>query len=253
MTRQCQKETWGKMGREYGKKLLDIIYPRHCPLCNQVLTFGNEIVCKDCMKRQKQVIPPCCMKCGKAIEDVTQEYCDDCCRISKSYKQGFPVFLYEGAIKNALYDFKYKNQREYGAFFAMCIMERYGKQWEKFQIEGLIPVPVHKSKKRQRGYNQAEVLADYLAKELCVPVYPNYLERIVNTNPQKELNDKIRMKNLKNAFKIGQNTIKLKKVLLVDDIYTTGATIEACTKVLLEAGVEEVYYTSVAIGEGYTG
>ena len=127
MTQQFQSKTWGELGKEYGKKLLDIIYPKHCPFCNQVLNFGETKVCKSCLARQKQVTEPCCMKCGKTIEDETKEYCEDCTRIAKSYNQGFPVFLYEGGIKNALYDFKYKNQREYGAFFAMCIMKKYGR------------------------------------------------------------------------------------------------------------------------------
>ena len=96
------------------------------------------------------------------------------------------------------------------------------------------------------------MLAQRLGKDLHIATYPRYLQRVVDTNPQKELNDKERMKNLKSAFKIGENKIKLKRVLLVDDIYTSGATIEACTKALLENGTETVYYTSVAIGRGFS-
>lgn len=105
--------------------------------------------------------------------------------------------------------------------------------------------------KRARGYNQAELLARELAVRLQAPVYPHYLIRRENTSPQKDLNQAARMKNLKNAFKIGRNKIKLRRILLVDDIYTSGATIEACTRTLLLSGAEEVYYTSVAIGQGY--
>lgn len=231
--------------------LLDMLYPRHCPLCDAVISFGANQVCKGCIGKQKRIEPPYCMKCGKTIEDGTEEYCRDCQGIMKSYQCGFPAFAYTGAIKNALYDFKYKNQRNFGDFFADCILEQYGEQIRALQLDGLVPVPVHRDKMRERGYNQAEVLANSLGRRLDLPVYSSYILRIVKTNPQKELNDKTRMKNLKNAFKIGQNAIKLKKVLLVDDIYTSGATIEACTRVLLEAGVEEVYYTSVAIGKGY--
>ncbi len=252
MPKRIDREEIVEFGLQYSTVLLDLLYPRHCPLCNTILNFGNVSVCNGCMKQQKRIKPPYCMKCGKTIGDSTLEYCQDCSKITKSYNRGFPVFSYTGGIKNALYDFKYKNQREYGAFFAECIMEQYGASLERLGLDGLIPIPVHKSKKKVRGYNQAEVLAKQLGKRLQIPVYPQYLVRAVNTNPQKELNDKTRMKNLKNAFKIGENTIKLKKILLVDDIYTTGATIESCTRVLLQAGVEEVYYTSVAIGKGYS-
>ena len=237
----------------YSGILLDLLYPRHCPLCDEVLEFDGMQVCEPCIEKQVYVNPPYCMKCGKTIEDVTEEYCGDCKALPKSFDRGFPVFAYSGAIKDALYAFKYKNQRSYGDFFADCIVRQYGRELGRLQLDGLVPVPVHRKKRRDRGYNQAEVLAQSLAKRLELPVYPTYILRIVNTSPQKELNDKIRMKNLNNAFKIGENTIKLKKVLLVDDIYTSGATIEACTKVLLEAGVEKIYYTSVAIGKGYSG
>ena len=192
------------------------------------------------------------MKCGKTIENEEQEYCKDCETIPKSYSRGYPVFFYEGGVKNALYAFKYKNQRGYASFFAEAMISSYYEKFCKLKLDGIVPVPVHHNKKRARGYNQAEVLAKELSKQIKVPMYPHYLERCVDTNPQKELTDKERMKNLKNAFKIGKNGIKLEKVLVVDDIYTSGATIEACTRVLQEAGATEVYYTSVAIGKGYS-
>lgn len=248
----CEDRVCDKKGL-HGGVILDLLYPRHCPLCNAVLEFEGMQVCEPCIRKQVCIKPPYCMKCGKTIEDATEEYCGDCREVPKTFERGFPVFAYSGAIKDALYAFKYKNQRSYGDFFADCIYGQYGEEFRKLQFDGLVPVPVHRKKRKARGYNQAEVLARSLAKHLELPVYPSYILRIVNTNPQKELNDKIRMKNLNNAFKIGENTIKLKKVLLVDDIYTSGATIEACTKVLLDAGVEKVYYTSVAIGKGYSG
>lgn len=232
--------------------LLDLVYPRCCPLCGTVLKFREKKVCESCIRQQKRVEPPYCFRCGKTIEDRTEEYCSDCSSVRKSYQRGFPAFVYEGAIKNALYEFKYDNQRSYGEFFGECILDQYEKEFEALQFDGIIPVPIHKEKRRKRGYNQAEILADVLGERLKIPVYSSYIVRVINTNPQKELKAKTRMKNLKNAFKIGQNKVQLKRVLLVDDIYTSGATIEACTQVLIDADVEEVYYTSVAIGNGYS-
>lgn len=253
MSTEFQKEEIRKKRSRHGKIMLDLLYPRRCPLCDCTLEFEEIQACATCLSRQMRILPPYCMKCGKTVEDVTQEYCSDCQSIMKSFQRGYPVFVYTGGIKDALYGFKYKNQRCFAEFFCDCIIEQYGEELKKLQLDGLVPVPVHRDKKRLRGYNQAEVLANGLATRLQLPMYPSYLTRIVNTSPQKELNDKTRMKNLKNAFKIGENKIKLNKVLLVDDIYTSGATIEACTRVLLDAGVEKVYYTSVAIGKGYSG
>ncbi len=232
---------------------MDLLYPKKCPLCDKTLMFLEGEVCDVCEKNQPKVVAPFCMKCGKTVEDAEQEYCADCVAIPKSFEKGYPAFDYRDGIKDAIYAFKYKNQRYYAKYFSKSILQLYKKELQELNLDGIVPVPVHKHKKRQRGYNQAEVLADYLAKELHLPVYPTYLLRVENTNPQKELNDKVRIKNLKNAFKIGENEIELKKVLLVDDIYTSGATIEACTRILLEAGVQKVYYTSVAIGKGYSG
>ncbi|MGN0497401.1 MAG: ComF family protein [Lachnospiraceae bacterium] len=231
--------------------ILDIIYPRRCPLCGELLGYGNGQVCRDCLLKLKMVEAPRCFRCGKTIDSEELEYCQDCFRIPKSYVRGYPVFNYTGNIKKALYDFKYKNQRVYSRFFCDCIYYRYKDDLKALALDGIVPVPIHKKKKKSRGYNQAELIASHLGEKLMIPVFPNYLIRVVNTNPQKELSDKERLKNLKNAFKIGTNKIKLNKVLLVDDIYTSGATIEACTRVLLESGVKEVYYTSIAIGQGF--
>ena len=233
--------------------LLNLLYPQRCPLCHRIRPYGEMAACRDCVGKLKPVAAPGCMKCGKTIENELEEYCRDCRTIPKSFKRGFPAFLYEGAIKSSLYEFKYKNQRNYAEFYADSILGIYGREIKKAGVDGIIPVPVHPRKRKKRGYNQAELLAKDLGKRLGIRVYSHYLERCENTSPQKELNDKERLKNLKNAFKIRQNEIKLEKVLLVDDIYTSGATIEACTRVLLPAGTHTVYYTSVAIGRGYSG
>ena len=185
------------------------------------------------------------------LEREEEEFCCDCIKIPKSFERNYPVFNYEGEIKDSLYAFKYKNQRGYASFYAGSIANRYGRQIIEKGIGGLVPVPVHKKKKRIRGYNQAELLADSLGKLLNITVYPDYLLRTEATDPQKELDDKQRMKNLKNAFIIGQNDVKLDKVLLVDDIYTSGATMDACSRILYASGVQHVYCTCVAIGRGY--
>lgn len=242
----------GKMHCMIGENVVNLIYPKRCPLCGSVRPYGDQWVCGKCMKNVKWIRDPVCMCCGKSLEGDEQEYCRDCQGIPKHFAKGFPVFRYEGAIKESLYDFKYGNQREYAKFYADCIVSKYGRELKRLVLNGIVPVPVHKKKRRMRGYNQAELIANELEMLLGIPVYPDYLVRVIETNPQKELNDKERMKNTKRAFKIGENDVKLEKVLLVDDIYTSGATIEACTNELLQTGVKEVYYTSVAIGRGYS-
>lgn len=233
--------------------ILDLLYPRRCPFCGEIRPYGSYSACGNCLDRLKKVEPPHCLRCGKTVYDGGQEYCQDCREVPKNYERGYPVFVYQEPVKKALYDFKYHNQREYAAFFASCMYHCYREVWEGLGLSGIVPVPVHKKKLRQRGYNQAALLARELSRHINVPCYEYYLERVVDTNPQKELNEKERVKNLKKAFKIGRNRIKLKRVLLVDDIYTSGATIASCAEVLKSAQTEKVWFASVAIGQGYSG
>lgn len=232
--------------------LLDLIYPRRCPVCGDIVRHAKQsgYICPACRHRLQYVESPQCLRCGKHIEDAEQEYCADCERLPKHYIQGFPVFAYEGAVKDSLLAFKYRNKREYAAFYAEEIWRRYHRQLERLGADALIPVPVHRRRYRRRGYNQATLIARELSKRLQLPCYEQELVRTVHTHAQKTLNDRQRYQNLKNAFKRRRNGVELKKVILVDDIYTTGATIEACTQVLSATGVEEVYYVSVSIGEG---
>lgn len=191
------------------------------------------------------------MRCGKPVETEEQEYCYDCLMEEKHFVRGYPLFLYQAPVQQGITAMKYHNRREYAEFYVQELLKKYGNEWERLSFSGILPVPVHKHKRRIRGYNQAELLAGPIAEQLHIPMYSNLLIRTMDTQPQKELDDKERKKNLKRAFQVRQNEVKLNKVLLVDDIYTSGATIEACTLALLDSGVKEVYYTSVCIGRGY--
>ena len=117
-------------------------------------------------------------------------------------------------------------------------------------VEAIVPVPIHSSRRRARGFNQAEVLAEILGDKLKIPVEPQMLTREKKTRPQKELSAAERLKNLSGAFAAGKECGRIKRVLLVDDIYTTGSTIEACARVLQSAGVETVYFAVICMTGG---
>lgn len=210
------------------------------------------LICPECRKQLPYLKEACCMKCGKELEKEEQEYCGDCLRIPKHYARGYPVFHYAEPVRKGVTAFKYHNRREYAEFYGEEIWNRFGRDFLQMKPDGIVPVPLHPHKLRSRGYNQAELLARQLSRRMQVPVYSKLLVRRVNTTPQKELNDKERLNNLKRAFLFRENDVKLNRILLVDDIYTTGATIEACTEVLLHAGVETVCYTSICIGKGFS-
>lgn len=231
--------------------LLQLFFPKTCPICEEILDKHQEI-CKKCEKNLRYIEEPKCKKCGKPFEprepdSEIKEYCMDCVKKPHIYDFGMAVFQYSEELRESIYRFKYYNQRTYAGFYGKA-MACYGRQIRELGIQVLIPVPISRQRKTARGYNQAELMAWALGRELNLPVDSYSLIRKKNTLPQKELNEEERRNNLKNAFKIEENVIKYKKVLLVDDIYTTGSTIDACATVLKQAGAEKVYFISLCIG-----
>lgn len=230
--------------------VLSIFFPPRCPVCDELLLPGKEI-CEPCRKKIKVIEEPMCKKCGKPLTDERKEYCSDCRKKQHFYTQGKAVFVYDGAIRISMYRFKYSNKREYAPFYAKVAAERYGTWLKRKGVEAIVPVPMYFWKRQLRGYNQAEVFAKALGKELQIPVECKMVKRVRNTIPQKELNGEERRCNVKNAFQFTEDIVKYKQIVLVDDIYTTGSTMDAVTEVLLAAGVKKVYYICISIGEGY--
>lgn len=207
-------------------------------------------ICTSCRKKIIRIAEPVCKKCGKPLSDERKEYCGDCVRKHHSYRQGKAVFLYKGEMRQSMYRFKYNNRREYASFFAAEAAAQYAGWIRRRKIEAIVPVPMYPGKKCRRGYNQAEVFARALGRKLEIPVETKLVKRIRDTTPQKELNDSERRKNLQNAFQVMTQNIQYHQLLLVDDIYTTGSTMDAVTEVLLLAGVKNIYYICISIGQG---
>ncbi len=242
--------------------LQEVIFPRKCVVCNKALPMksfrgiacgkvydGLCMGCRDNIK-EKYIVSPFCMKCGKQLDDENTEYCGDCKKASLSYDRGFAVFKYHDDIKQSIYRFKYKGYKVYGEFYGNEMAEAYGRILKELGAELIVPVPVHASRRRRRGYNQAEEIAKALSARIGLPVDQYCLIREKKTIPQKELSRKFRKKNLENAFKVQGNVVEYKKVILVDDIYTTGATADACAAELKRAGAEKVFCISICIGLG---
>ncbi len=239
------------MGEKKIDRIIGILFPRRCPVCGEIVMPKGNMICPTCKKKVKLVKEPRCKKCGKSLVNKETEYCYDCSKKNHSYKTGISLFEYDEIMKDSVYRFKYKNKREYADYYIEEFMKRYKKQILNWEAEVLIPVPLHKSRYLFRGYNQAEVLAKKIGEELDLPMDKNLLIRQKKTVAQKGLNHKERAKNLQDAFHIDEKVVQYKKVILIDDIYTTGSTIEACTKVLNKKGVEDVYFLSLCIGRDY--
>ena len=127
-------------------------------------------------------------------------------------------------------------------------MQRWENWMREKRIEAIVPVPMYSKKERYRGYNQAALFGRALSEKMDIPCIPRLMIRVKDTRPQKELNGRERENNVKNAFQSSDNVVKYKRILIVDDIYTTGATIDSAAKVLKKAGAEKVYFLTVGIG-----
>lgn len=235
--------------RRIAHKIIRLLYPPRCPLCGKILA-GEGKRCGSCRKKLADIREPLCKKCGKPMTDERTEYCYDCSRNAHVYDRGRGLYLYKGDLKQSLYRFKYGNKREYAAFYGEELATHLGGFLRECQPDALIPIPLHRSKQRQRGFNQAELVAREVGRLCSIPVRTDVLLRTRRTAPQKKLNDQERKNNVKKAFKISQNIVKLKSVVLVDDIYTTGATMDEAAGVLKAAGVWRVFFISICIGRG---
>lgn len=243
------------------KPVISLLFPRRCPVCGDIVQPEGALICPACVPKLSPVRQPTCRKCGKEVFGDHIEYCMDCTRHRHSFESGAALLNYNDAARESMAAIKYRNKREYLDFYAQAIAFRHGKWMTRLQADALIPVPVHPARQRKRGFNQAEELAVRLSRLTGIPVLSNLLIRIRRTAPQKELNPAERMKNLQQAFAVSdayqhtfsqQNNPSLipSRVILVDDIYTTGSTMECCTRILKQAGVREVYFITICIGNG---
>lgn len=190
------------------------------------------------------------MRCGKPVHREETEYCRDCEKAKFSYDRGKSLYLHQEPVSQAIYQFKFHNKRIYGEYFAEELAKEYSRQIRKWEITEIVPVPLHPKKRKKRGYNQAEILARELGKLLNIPVNSRCIYRVENTTPQKELNDKERRRNLRRAFAIDPKWVPSGNVLIIDDIYTTGSTIDAMSRLLKKKGTPKVHFLTVSIGQG---
>lgn len=237
---------WEKAEKMWGRGL-DLVFPARCPVCDEPAPFP-ELICPACRNTFVPVPEARCRKCGKHIEDEREEYCRGCRLIMHRFDRGMGVFTYQ-SMAGSMYRFKYAGRREYARFYGEEIVKRLGGFIRAWKPDALVPVPVHHTRKQKRGYNQAEVLARVIGAKMGIPVESRLIKRVKKTLPQKLLGDAERQNNLKRAFKIDRNDVKLKIVIIIDDIYTTGSTVDACAAVLKSAGVKKVYFITAAIGK----
>ena len=183
------------------------------------------------------------------LNDEGAEFCENCMRMKHVFTEGRSAFIYDGAMRKSIYRFKYNNQREYAEYFGLAISELLGAKIKSYNPDALIPVPMHKAKERKRGFNQANLIARELSRHIKVPVRDDIVTRKRSTKIMRSLGEKERQNNIKKAFKLKKYSVKLNNVIVVDDIYTTGTTVDAVAACLKEAGVSNVYFIALSTGK----
>jgi len=226
------------------------IFPPVCPVCGGMLSLGQGSVHRDCLDRLSFVRAPACSCCGRQIITGHQRLCYDCSHSPRHFIRNFPALNYDDTARRIIADLKYRNRRGHAAFLGRLMACCYREELAGAHIDCIVPVPISESRRRDRRYNQAELIADALGEELSLPVNPHILIRSKKTKAMKELGAGDRLTEIKNAIEAGDIPDGIKRVLIVDDIYTTGATMEACAYILWQKGIES-YAACACIGSDY--
>lgn len=229
------------MKSEYANKIFDFFLPRICPSCNNKLNSFEEIVCDYCFSRLK-LTPESLIK---------TEY-ENKFAIKNFIKDFHPIFVFESGneIQHLIHSLKYNKQFRIGIYLGEIIANQINQKFIDWNIELIIPIPLHQLKKAERGYNQSEFIAKGLSERTKIPYSRKVIHRKKFTETQTHLSALERQQNVKDAFKVvNKKLIEGKNILLVDDVITTGATISECAKVLLREGAKNIFATSVAIAQ----
>ncbi|MFQ3549754.1 MAG: ComF family protein [Armatimonadota bacterium] len=211
---------------------LDLIYPPHCLVCGKI---GCDYFCEICKEKIHLIEPPTCTRCGSPIE----EYCRMCVPNQFEFNTAYCCAAYEGVMRDAIHIMKYNFQK------VMCkplgeIFADYAED-KSFDCDIIIPIPIHKKRYVERGFNQAELLARYVSRRIGIELETKILIKHKNTLHQTNLSKEEREANVKDCFSIKSNiNLSGKHILLVDDVFTTGNTLNSASITLKTAGVKKI-------------
>ena len=230
-------------GERVKETALSLLFPRRCPVCGEIVMPKGQRICPPCVKKLDFVREPRCMKCGRSIDEEESRYCHSCETRERHFERNLALLFYDDCMRRCMAAVKYHHKKEYLAPLGRMLALKFSEELRRFEADCLLPVPLHHSRRRIRGFNQAEELARELARETGTPLFTDVLLREKKTVAQKSLGADARIRNLAAAFRAEEGLVrerKIRRVILVDDIYTTGSTLEACSQVLRAAGVEKV-------------
>jgi len=231
---------------------LNLVFPRRCYICGKLINTDKGL-CADCCSDIKFIGKPFCSKCGKpflnalTFEGVEEPICLNCREKKLYFEYARSLGAYDGVLKDCIHLVKYKGKRIILNDIAGLARDQLKDLFGLEKISFILPVPLHKKRLRERGFNQSGLFANLLGNIYSIPVNENALSRISFSVPQTKLGSKERAKNIEGAFCAEDiRSIENSNILLIDDVYTTGSTVNECAKVLKRAKASNVYVFTIA-------
>jgi len=232
--------------------LLNLIYPENCFLCSVPVARHQDCgLCDSCWAKviALKILPPRCSSCGLPFHNFEkngEHLCSNCILQPPPYAGARSFGHYTAELSRVIQEFKFQGRRNLAGLLAPLLAETFFDSWTTDDFDLIVAVPLHPKRKRERGYNQSELLARALARSAAIP-YSRPLARIRPTLPQVGLTDSQRLENVRKAFRCDSaQAVSQRRILLVDDVMTTGATAASAAHSLLEAGALRVSVLTVA-------
>jgi ComF family protein len=223
---------------------LTLLYPAYCPLCEASLELKRlRFVCAGCLEQMEHVEPPWCLRCGEPLE-IPDDLCARCAPEKISFDRARSFGIYDGPLARLIQLLKFQTERALVRELAPLLAHVFEREGLADLVTGITFVPMSGRSQQARGFNQSELLARRLGRLVHKPVF-TALWKLRETRPQVELSGQERLNNLQGAF-APRGPAVCQSVLLIDDVYTTGATVKECSRALRRAGYERVYVLTLA-------
>jgi competence protein ComFC len=232
---------------------LGLFYAEVCEACHaQRATASEGYVCPGCRAEVKLIEPPFCQRCGSIFPgEITSTFqCGNCRNLELEFSYARAVATADGVLLDILHRYKYENALWVEPFVTKLFVDGAGPNVKTDNWDMIVPVPLHPRRQKEREFNQAEVLGRALSRATDIPLETSLLQRTIDTRSQTRLPRAERSKNVRDAFRFRRQKGELagKRIIVVDDVLTTGATTNACTRLLRQNGAEEVCVWTLARG-----
>lgn len=235
------------------RMLIDLLYPRICQACSAKIKGYEKNICDECSKKIKMRRPPFCVTCGRQLHGLPEDLltCRDCEEEHPFFDRAYSVCLYDDTVKRLVHSFKYRKMTSLKKDLTSLMLDFMKKYNVAKHAELVLSVPMHPKKLFSREINHSDILAKNIAEALNLRYVPHIIRKIKHTPQQTTLERQKRIKNIFGSFSVrNAEPIKNKNLLIVDDLFTTGSTVNECARILKNAGAKSIEVITLARGDG---